>query len=337
MIETLESRAHDVTIDIAHRPRTAKPATSAASAKRWPALGAGLVGFLVGMLVTYATPVPAAPATPPTEQVAPLTLDAWLAAAAALDHLRPERGAQDALVRALRTSRSLYDGVLAHYAGQPDRMGRAAIRELLAATRSPSLAGDALVLSKATSPVARGAGFELMAMAEPSDVSFAAAAYGVNTEGNATALAGALIALQHPGIPSRSETATMLPRLVELTRHPDAMVRAHAVQRVAAWDPTGELATPIVLTALGDREGLIRKAAVGAVMIGRLRSDALQAALVRLIGDSTEDPVARSAALQAVQRMPLSDGELAVYRATRVELERDPPAQPASRALAAPE
>jgi HEAT repeat protein len=94
---------------------------------------------------------------------------------------------------------------------------------------------------------------------------------------------------------------------------------------VAEWDKRGDDATPLVLRGLDDEAPIVRQAAVGAVMLGRLGSDDVKRALLRRLEAPGEEPVVQGAALFALQRFALSDAEQTVFLARRRELERRVP------------
>lgn len=287
----------------------------------WIALSAVVAAALGGVGVGRRAGDPAA--TPAAHVArAPLSAEAWLAKAATAGGRAPDPALRQELVASLEGNPTLRTEVLDHYRREARRPARAVIREMLAASPSPELEAAALALARADDPLARASGFELLAVAEPSAAAFALAMPAVVAERDPAALAGALMALRPPGLPSQAETRSLLPRLIELTDHPDALVRAHAVQQVAEWDRTGEQAAPFVRRALADGDRLVRQAAVGAVMIGQLRFDGLKQALLKLLDDPTEDPVTRSGALHILERFPLTEDERASYLAQRDALER---------------
>jgi hypothetical protein len=288
----------------------------------WPIAGlaviaAALGGFGVGRRGGHAAGAPAGPVAR-----APLSAEAWLAKAATAGDRAPEPGLRQELVASLADSPALRAAVLDHYRREPRRPARAVMREMLAASPSPELTASALALARADEPLARASGFELLAVGGPSPEAFAVAMPAVVNERDPAALAGALMALRPPGLPSQAETRSLLPRLIELTGHSDPVVRAHAVQQLAEWDKPGDLAAPLVRQALSDGDRLVRQAAVGAVMIGQLRSDGLKQALLKVIDDPAEDPVTRSGALHILERFPLTEDERASYLAQRGALER---------------
>jgi HEAT repeat protein len=161
-----------------------------------------------------------------------------------------------------------------------------------------------------------------VARLRPTAESYAMAMRAVLAETDPTALAGALMALRSPELPSNADAGKLLPRFLELTQHTDPLVRGHAIQQLSDWDKTGEQATPIVREALSDADRLVRQAAVGAVMVGGLRSEGLKGALLRTAADPGEDLTTRGSALHALDRFALTDAEQAQYRAGQEQLER---------------
>jgi hypothetical protein len=233
-----------------------------------------------------------------------------------------DRAVQGALAQALASDTTLFSAIVEDYGRTEERRFRATLRELIAASARPDVLRAGTELTHEARGLQRGAGFELLARLRPTPESYAIAMQAVAEDTDPTALAGALIALRSPGLPSNADARQLLPRFIALAHHPDALVRAHAIQQLSDWDKTGEQATPIVLDALSDPDRLIREAAVGAVMIGGLRSEGLKGALLHTAGNPGEDPMLRGSALQALERFALTDAEQAQYRAGRGELER---------------
>lgn len=251
---------------------------------------------------------------------APHTPEDWLARAATTAGKLAAPALQQELTASLAGDPALRKAVIEHYSHEARRAYRVTIKDMLVASRLPNIAALALDLAKRDDSLARAAGFELLASLPPGAESLALARTAIANETDAVALAGALMALQPLGPPPRGEARAILPRLVELTRHPDPLVRAHAVQRVAEWDKLDDQTTSIVLYALSDGDRLVRQAAVGAAMIGRLRSEAVKLALLRAISDTAEDLTIRGASLHALLQFSLSDDEQTRYLAARSEI-----------------
>jgi hypothetical protein len=233
-----------------------------------------------------------------------------------------DRTPQDAMAQALASDAALFTTVVEEYGRTEDRLLRATLRELIVGSARPDLSRAGEELTRGARGLQRGAGFELLARLRPTAESYAMAMRAVFEETDPTALAGALMALRPPGLQSNADARLLLPRFIALAHHPDALVRAHAIQRLSDWDKPGEQATPIVLGALSDAERVVREAAVGAVMIGGLRSEGLKGALLRTADNAGEDPTIRGSALFALERFALADAEQVQYRASRAELER---------------
>lgn len=261
-------------------------------------------------------------AVAPAVRAAPHDAAAWLALARRADAPGADPGVQGALAQALAHDAALFDAIVDELGRTADRPFRATLRELVAASGRPDVAQAATRLAQGPHALQRGVGFELLARLRPTEPAYALALQGVREETDPVALAGALVALRPPGVPSNADTADMLPRFAALAHHADALVRAHAIQQLADWDKTGDAAAPVVTAALSDADRVVREAAVGAVMIGGLRSDPLKDALLREIGNAAEDPGIRGSALQALTRFVLSDAEQARYRAAAQRLER---------------
>ena len=253
---------------------------------------------------------------------APHTWDAWLARATTTIGKVPSPELRQELAHALIRSPALRQEVIERYSREARRPYRVVIKDMLVASRLPEVTEAARQLATRASDLARGAGFELLAALEPGAESYVMARRAVETEADPGVLAGALMALRPVAPPSQTEAGAMLPRLVELSRHADPLVRAHALQQVAEWDKIGDQTTPLVVRALADGDMVVRQAAVGAVMLGRLRSDDVKRGLLQVLCDPAEDMTTRGAALFALERFPLSDAEQATYLAQRRDLEQ---------------
>jgi hypothetical protein len=250
-----------------------------------------------------------------------LSAEAWLARAATSVDRAVSPALRQELVGSLTGDPALRKALTEHYGREARRPYRITIKDMLAASPAPEIATAALDLAGQSDGVARAAGLELLGALEPTAEALALARRALN-EADAGVLVGALQALRPLGPPPQGEARAVLPRLIELTRHPDTLVRAHAVQRVADWDKLGDEATSVVLHAISDGDKLVRQAAIGAVMIGQLRSDAVKLALLGIVSDAAEDLTARGASLFALQQFSLTDEEQARYVAVRDELER---------------
>jgi hypothetical protein len=233
-----------------------------------------------------------------------------------------DRASHEALAQALAGDTALFHAIVEEYGRTDEPSFRATLRELLVASARPDLPATGMALTRDAQGLPRGAGFELLARLRPTAEQYAMAMRAVLEETDPTALAGALMALRSPGLPPNADARRLLPRFLELTQHADPIVRGHAIQQLSDWDKTGDQATPIVLAALSDADRLVRQAAVGAVMVGGLRSEALKGALLRTATNPGEDLTTRGSALYALGRFALTDAEQARYRAGQEELER---------------
>jgi hypothetical protein len=282
------------------------------------AVAAGvLAGFVTANLLGQPTAAQAS-----REVSAPHDATAWMSMARRLSESGSDRVIQGALAQALTSDTALFRAIVQDYSRAEQRLFRATLRELIVSSARPDVLVAGTELTRAASGLQRGAGFELLARLRPSPECYAMAMRAAVEETDPTALAGALIALRSPGLPSNADARQLLPRFIALAHHPDALVRGHAIQHLSDWDKAGEQAIPIVLDALSDTDRLVREAAIGAVMIGGLRSEGLKGALLHTAGNPGEDPTIRGSALMALERFPLTDAEQAQYHAGRDALDR---------------
>jgi len=288
---------------------------------RWAVLLAVALGALAGFVATNLFKRPAAALASPKYRV-PATATEWMSVARHLGEPGSDRAAKGALAQALASDAALFRTVVEDYGRTEDRPLRATLKELIVASARPDVLAAGMELTHGERGLERGAGFELLARLRPTPEGYTIAMRAVLEETDPTALAGALMALQSPDLPSNAEAHELLPRFVALAHHAEALVRAHAIQQLADWDKAGERATPIVLDAMLDGDRVVRQAAVGAVMIGGLRAPGLKDALLHVAANPDEDPTTRGSALYALTRFALSDAEQAQYRERKEALEK---------------
>jgi HEAT repeats len=310
----------DIGIEETSRSHSSR-AREAGRSSRWTVLPAVAVGALAGFVAANLLARPPA-ALAAREASAPHAATAWISMARRLGEPGADRALQGALAQALASDTPLFRTIVEEYGRTEERPFRATLRDLIVASARPDVSGAGTELAHDARGLQRGAGFELLARLRPTPEQYAMAMRAVFEDTDPTALAGALIALRSPGLPSNADARQLLPRFIVLTHYPDPLVRGHAIQQLSDWDKSGEQATPIVLDAISDPDRLVREAAVGAVMIGELRSERLKGALLRTAGNAGEDPMLRGSALQALDRFPLTDAEQAQFRAGQDELER---------------
>lgn len=256
----------------------------------------------------------AAPNTTPTIQT-------WLAKLDAVDWDRPDAAVLTELQHALAADPLLRGAVMDVYRTKTDRRVRSAFRSLLTANPAPDVIARSLELAQSPNPLDRAAGFELVAESPPNEVASALAERAVTEERDPDALVGALLALRARIPPSPSAIGNMLPRLLTLIHHEAILVRAHGVQVLAEWDRSGKTAEPVVAAALSDPAPVVRQAAVGAVMLGQLRSERIQQSLLRIQGDRGEDLQTRFGAQQALERFDMDSQAYEAYAHARAELD----------------
>jgi hypothetical protein len=288
---------------------------------RWTVVLAVAAGALAGFVAANLGGRPPA-ALASRGPSAPHTATEWMAMARGLSAPGSDRALDGPMARALASDTALFTTVVEEYGRAEDRLFRATLRELIVASARPDLSQAGTALTRGALGLQRGAGFELLARLRPTPESYALAMRAVLDDTDPTALAGALMALRPPDLPSNADAKQLLPRFIALAHHADALVRAHAVQQLSDWDKATEQATPIVLGALSDAERVVREAAVGAVMIGGLRSEDLKGALLRVAGNPGEDQTIRGSALFALRRFALADAEQVQYRAGQDEVDR---------------
>ena len=219
-------------------------------------------------------------------------------------------------------SKPLRAELIRRYAKERDKDEGIALRDALAEISTPDVVAAALQLADSSTAAERAAGLRLLVRFPPNLKAYEIARRLLPVERDPAVLAGALMNLRPEELPSSSESRAMVAQIVSFIHHADPMVRAHSIQMLAEWDKEGAVAAPAVLEALSAPDPLVRQAAVGAVMVGQLRSEALKKAMVKLLSRPGEDIVTKGGVLQALERFPLSDEEHAVFLSTQRELER---------------
>jgi hypothetical protein len=199
---------------------------------------------------------------------------------------------------------------------------RAALRRMLTANAAPDVTARALEMAKAGDKQDRAAGFELMMDLPPNSEGRALATDALSQERDPAVLSAALLALRPRIPPSPTEIDDMLPRFLKLVHDDAPLVRAHAVQLLAEWDRPGRMAEPVTADSLSDAAPLVRQAAVGAVMLGQLRSARLKTALLDVIRNPVEDIQTRFGAQQALERFDISADEYKLYMAARDDIDK---------------
>lgn len=252
----------------------------------------------------------------------PLTIEAWLAGFEAINWERPDGARLAELQKALATDPSLHGTVLNAYRTKTDPRMRNVLRRMLTADASPELAARAVEMATSDDLLDRTTGFELMSELPPSGESTVLAKRALGQEHDAAVLAAVLLALRPRIPPSPHDIQQMLPRFQKLLDHESALVRAHSVQLIAEWDRAGATAERTTARALTDEATLVRQAAVGAVMIGQLRSAPVKAGLLAAVQNSEEEIQTRFAAHQALERFDLSAEEYENFMRARRDIEK---------------
>jgi len=243
---------------------------------------------------------------------------AWLDRADRMDWDTPDPAAVQALSAAVATRPALRAAVLQRYRAEPRPAAKDGLRQVLAtAGESPELVAAALQLAQHADAAARADGYRLLAELSPREEAYALARRALVAERDPAALAGALMCLRPMEMVPPKEMQHVLQRLQALNTHPSPQVRGHSVQKLAEWDRSQTLAAGAVARALTDPDAEVREAAVGAVSIASLRSGPIKQAVLRILGNASEDPRVRGAALLVSEQFALTQDEYAAYVAGR--------------------
>lgn len=270
---------------------------------------------LMGRSETLSPGAPAAQAgTAP--QAMPDTV--WLERLGRIKWEAPDNAAVQALSAAVAARPSLRAAVLQRYRQEQPLPAKAGLRQVLvAAGESPDLIAAALRLAQDADGSARADGFRLLAEFNPREEAYTLARRALVEERDPAALAGALMCLRPMDVLPPQEVQHVLQRLQALNTHPSPAVRGHSVQKLADWDRSQVVAAKAVAQALADPDAEVREAAVGAVAIASLRSGPIKRAVLGILGNASEDPRVREAALLVSEQFALTQDEYATYVAGR--------------------
>lgn len=223
--------------------------------------------------------------------------------------------------RALPGNAALRNALMQRLHAAGDLATKNTIAQLLAAGARDETLAQARKWAASADAGERADAFVLWMGFPPSAEVFELALRAIAQERSAEPLALALVSLRPILPPSPAQARILMPQLVRLTAHDAPLVRAHAVQQLADWDKSGEVAEPIVFKGLTDAEHVVRQAAVGAVMIGSLRSTRLKPLLLALLANKEEEVRLREAAANALERFVLSDAEHSAFLLARQEID----------------
>lgn len=269
-----------------------------------------------GEVLSQAAPAARAGMAPQAPQA--MSDAAWLDRAGRIDWEAPDDAAMQALSAAVAATPSLRAAVLQRYRQEQRPSAKAGLRQVLvAAGESPDLVASALQMAQDADGAARADGFRLLAEFNPREQSYALARRALVEERDPAALAGALMCLRPMDVVPPQETQRVLQRLQALNTHPSPMVRGHSVQKLADWDRSQAVVAKAVAQALSDPDAEVREAAVGAVAIASLRSAPIKRAVLGILGNASEDPKVREAALLVSEQFALTQDEYATYVAGR--------------------
>jgi hypothetical protein len=248
----------------------------------------------------------------------------WLAELESLDWGNVESGDWlPALQSAIHDDTQLRRAVVQRYLTSRTPELTSGLRRALTGNPAEDLPQTALTLAQDTDQDRKAAGWRLLADLPPSLLAYDLAKRTLlSPERDTDVIEGALRALRHPILPPPQDRRAILPRLLSLIHSDVPMVRAHSLQLLAEWDISGRLARPAVVRALSDPHAVVRLAAVGAVMVGQLKSDELKPALLAVLRSNDEEPDTHSAVLMALERFELDPSEYRLYLATWDHLEK---------------
>ncbi len=277
----------------------------------------GIAGGLGAGAQFAATPAQAATIhmAPAADTSSPATAD-WVAR---LDSLNWANAVQEVwlpdIQAAIHDDAELRSAVLKRYLGAATPDVKSGLRLALTGNPVGELSEVALALAQGAERDKQSAGWYLLADLPPTQSAYDLAKKTLlSPERDAEILEGVVRTLRHPVLMPPQDRQAVIPRLISLTHAEAPMVRAHSLQTLAGLDADGRKALPEVLRGLSDSDVSVRQAAVGAVMVGQLKSDKLKHALLGVLRNPGEDLTARAATLMALEHFDLTESEYRDYR-----------------------
>lgn len=251
-----------------------------------------------------------------------LSNDEWLAKIGAINWNEPDGKELMALQVAMADNAAVRDMLLQRFRAEQEPVSKTMLRNALIANTNPDMVATALQLARSKDANESADGFLLLAELAPSDAAYALAKSKMVGATDPDVIATAVVALRPVDVPTIEEEQVLVARLLALVQLEAPMVRVHSVQKLVELERHGSASMDVVLRALSDSDGEVRQAAVGAVMIGSLRSDPIRKALMVIVRNEMEDVQTRGAALFALDRFGLTNEERAETIAITKDFER---------------
>jgi hypothetical protein len=219
----------------------------------------------------------------------------------------------DRLMRDAQSNPGLRHELIGRFKGERDGAALQALATVISSFPADEVGRVVGQLSQGDA-AQRAAAFSLLAMSsQASAASHGLIQKALITEQDVHVLSQAVAALgPRPFIDPQQAQATVA-RLGALAEHADPGVRSESLRMLAQWDKTGNVAEPLLYRALTADNPEGRTEAVYALAGSDLKTDRVKTALLKFVGNNAESTDSRAAALQALERFPLSSDEYALH------------------------
>lgn len=215
----------------------------------------------------------------------------------------------EALVARLRRDPALLSALIDEARSETDAARLNRLLRVLGEVDDPAVVALATEFVYSGDADLRTLGLDLMKRVRPGDPDVLASVSGIlSTEVDGDVLVPALTALARPGNTDLGTRASLASQVAILTTHVDPAVRSTSITILSRWSNDATY-TPQLISALDDREPVVRRAAAFA-FVGRTdASPVVRQRLMQVASDTGGANAPRRGAILALKGMPLSDAE----------------------------
>ncbi|MCW7538429.1 hypothetical protein OOT46_11320 [Aquabacterium sp. A7-Y] len=232
--------------------------------------------------------------------------------------------ALDELQDSLARDPALKTALMQRLRAGADPIEKRLIKTLLSGLPAPEQLAFSQQLLASADATQRRDGFELVLQLPASQQRDQQLAQALGREQDRGVLLSAMATLTKPEDGPATEAHALVQQLQVLAGHPDTAVRSAGLQALSVWDPSVQTDATLRL-ALWDPSEDIRIAAADSIAGNTRRAEAMKADLTAVAGNTSESPVARQAALLALQGIPLDEMEASAFTQVMLELQAQEP------------
>lgn len=227
--------------------------------------------------------------------------------------------AEDRLRKLAKADPVALRNLLSRYSAGQAPQERALLKSVLATVPAPDVIAFSTRLASSSNAAERKFGFELLQSVAPDAAETRSLVKRtLASEQSSDVLLQALATLQS-SVADPEESQAIVAQLSTLSQHADPAVRSMSIERLGAWDKSGDGAQRLA-QALTDRAPEVRQAAIFAIAQAGVRSEPAKTALIELVNNAQESRDLRGSALQALERFALSREEYARLAPARAQV-----------------